>query len=70
MTTIGIFFIIVGVLLIVFGTKLKMSTKKISESSFNEGGVQMFKGYIKIMTIIGGAACVMIGLMWSCMGAI
>ena len=70
MASIGIFFIVVGILLIYIGTKLKMSSKKISDSSFGEGGVQMFKGYLKIMTIIGGVAFLMIGLMWSCIGAI
>ncbi len=65
----GIFIIIIGAALIYFGMKVKMGNKKVGDMGAAELGKTGLKGYLKIMMIIGGVACLMIGLMWSCIGA-
>ena len=66
---IGVFFIIIGALLIYFGMKFKLGDKKVGEMGATELGKTGLKGYLKIMMILGGVGCIMIGLMWSCIGS-
>lgn len=55
---------IIGGLLIYFGIQRKVSDKKLSEMSGDDLMKTGCRGYIKWMMIIGGAALILIALVW------
>lgn len=55
---------IIGALLIYFGIQRKVSDKKLSDMSGDDLMKTGCRGYIKWMMIIGGAALILIGLIW------
>lgn len=65
----GIFFIVIGAVLIFFGMKFKIGEKKISDMKGGELAGVGCRSYLKVMMIIGGVAFILIGLIWSCAGS-
>lgn len=65
----GIFFIILGGVLIYFGMTFKIGNKKLADMQGGDLFKTGFKGYAKMMMLFGGVAFILIGLMWSCVGA-
>ena len=74
MGVIGVIFIIIGAALIYFGMKFKIASgvktiKDLGDQEPNKLLTTGCRGYVKVMMILGGVGLIIIGLMWSCAGA-